>query len=51
MEITKVDGYILVDYLPIGKTMFDYHIRKKSKCSKVIDKSVKWKEKLICDGF
>lgn len=51
MEITKVDGYILVDYLPIGKTMFDYHIRKTSKCSKVIDKSVKWKEKLICDGF
>lgn len=51
MEITKVDGHILLDYLPIGKTMFDYHIPKTSKCSKVIDKSVKWKEKLICDGF
>lgn len=51
MEITKVDGYILVDYLPIGKTMFDYYIPKTSKCRAVIDKNVKWKEKLICDGF
>lgn len=51
MELTKVEGNILVDYLPIGKTMFDYYIPKTSKCDGIINKSVKWKEKLICNGF
>ena len=51
MEITKVDKCILVDYLPIGKTMFDYYIPKTSKCNNVVNKSVKWKEKLVCNGF
>lgn len=36
MNYTRIDNkYILVDYLPVGKTMFDFYIPQTSKCDNI----------------
>lgn len=54
MNITTIDNYYLVDYLPIGKTIFDYYIRKTSKCDNISGSRIGTKvlrEQTSCNGF